>query len=120
LATLLFRLNGVPEDEADDVRELLLRHQIDFYETQAGRWGFSVAAIWLREDAEAPAARALIEEYQRERTRRVREESAALRRAGQHETLLDRLKRRPVTALVYAAIILGILYLSLMPFLRLG
>ena len=33
MRVLLFKLNGVPEDEADEVRALLADHGIDFYET---------------------------------------------------------------------------------------
>ena len=39
MATLLFRLRHVPDDEADDVRALLEENGIDFYETTPGNWG---------------------------------------------------------------------------------
>lgn len=39
-AKILFRLSGVPDDEADDVRMLLTDNAIDFYETSAGNWGY--------------------------------------------------------------------------------
>jgi hypothetical protein len=39
MAKILFRLNGVSDEEANDVRELLANHAIDFYETSAGNWG---------------------------------------------------------------------------------
>ena len=35
MAVLFFNLRGVPQDEADDVRELLQQHDIGFYETDA-------------------------------------------------------------------------------------
>ncbi|MFQ3230986.1 MAG: hypothetical protein ACI9DO_002365, partial [Reinekea sp.] len=38
MASIVFRLNNVPEHEADLVRALLLENDIDFYETDAGRW----------------------------------------------------------------------------------
>ena len=42
MATLLFRLNDVPQDEADDVRQLLTDKGIDFYETHAGFSGWAL------------------------------------------------------------------------------
>lgn len=117
---LLFRLNGVPDDEAGEVRALLDRHHIDYYETQAGRWGISVAAIWLRDqDADhEEEARRLIDAYQQERSAQARADYAARLREGRAETLADRFRREPLRLLLYAAIILGILYLMLAPFLR--
>ena len=38
----LFNLRGVPEDEAEDIRQLLDEHEIEFYETSAGNWGVSL------------------------------------------------------------------------------
>lgn len=114
---LLFRLNGVPEDEADDVRELLATHGISFYETSAGRFGISLAAIWLRDDSgDLARARQLIDAYQDERAQRARSEYAALCEAGRNETLLDRLRLHPLRAVGYAAVILFILWFSLAPF----
>jgi len=50
MSKILFRLNGVSEDEIEDVRELLTEHDIDFYETPPGNWGISMPAIWVKED----------------------------------------------------------------------
>lgn len=33
MSKILFRLNGVPEDEIEEIRELLIEHAVDFYET---------------------------------------------------------------------------------------
>lgn len=114
---LLFKLNGVPEDEAVEVRTLLSEHGIDYYETHAGRWGISVAAIWLRDDAQLAEARRLLEDYQRERTRRAREAYEARRRDGRHETLLTRFIRHPIRFMLYLLGILAVLYFTVAPFL---
>ncbi|QKT03832.1 hypothetical protein HUS23_08370 [Ectothiorhodospiraceae bacterium 2226] len=118
MPTLLFRLNSVPEDEADAVRALLSEHGIDFYETQAGPWGISVAAIWLRDGADVAAARRLLDDWQAEHARRMQTEYAERRRRGEHETLVARLMRHPLRSLLYLAGAAGILYFSLMPFVR--
>lgn len=118
MAILLFRLNGVPEDEAADVRRLLADNDITYYETDAGRWGISVAAIWLADDLQLGTAQRLLDEYQQERRERVQQEYAERRAAGQHETLAGRLRRRPIEVLLYLAAIAAILYLMVMPFVR--
>jgi len=119
MAVLLFRLNGVPEDEADDIRRLLNEHGITFYETHAGRFGISLAAIWLRDESQQATARELLDTYQEARRQRVREEYEALRRMGRHETWWRRFGENPVRFLVYVGVILFILYLSLVPFFSL-
>ena len=81
MPALLFRLRGVPEDEADDVRELLNRNGIEFYETPAGRWGISIPAIWLHDETQLEPAKSLIDQYQSERACRVRAEYEQLERA---------------------------------------
>lgn len=117
---LLFRLNGVPEDEADEVRKLLDSHRIDYYETQAGRWGISLAAIWLRDgDADREEeARHLIDDYQERRSASARADYAAQLAQGRAETLAHRFRREPLRLLIYAAIILAIVYFTLAPFLH--
>jgi len=47
MSKILFRLNGVSDDEAEEVRELLASNNIDFYETSPGNWGVSMPAIGL-------------------------------------------------------------------------
>ena len=47
---LLFKLRNVPDDEAEEVRQLLNDHEINFYETRAGGWGISMPGIWLPDD----------------------------------------------------------------------
>ena len=117
---LLFKLNRVPEDEADDIRALLEDHHIEFYETHAGRWGISVAGIWLRDDAQLERAQQLIDEYQHERSARAQEAYEADRRAGRLESLAGRVMQKPFASLLYLLAILAILYFTIMPFLRWG
>lgn len=116
MPTLLFKLNNVPEDEAAEVRQLLAEEGIEFYETDAGNWGISLAAIWVRDEGEAARARTLLERYQHERAERVRAEHEAIRRAGEHETLLTRFVSHPLRVLFYLLAIAAIVYLTVMPF----
>ncbi|GIT21853.1 MAG: hypothetical protein CM1200mP40_15350 [Gammaproteobacteria bacterium] len=54
----------VPEDEAQEVRELLEENDIAYFETHAGYWGISVPAIWAKREDQFDRARELIEKYQ--------------------------------------------------------
>lgn len=116
---LLFKLNGVPEDEALEVRRLLNENHIDYYETSAGLLSISLAAIWIRDDGEIERARTLLDEYQQHRYRQAREEYQQQLHEGRAETLLQRLLRQPLRMLIYLAIIIAILYFSTVPFLML-
>jgi hypothetical protein len=115
----LFRLSGIPDDEAQDVRRLLTDNGIDYYETPEGRWGIAAAAIWLRDEEQLSEARRLLDEYQRERAVRVRAEFEALRRQGRHETLFHRFLRDPIRFAAAAVLIGIVLYLMAIPFLYL-
>lgn len=117
---LLFRLRGVPEDEAEEVRDLLGRRGIEHYETTAGFWGTGTPGIWLRDDSRLEEARALIAEYQDRRFASERARYEALRREGRHRRMADVLRERPLRLLAYAIVILVVLYFSTMPFWGLG
>src|SRR5690625_30596 len=99
MCRLIFRLRNVPEDEADEVRDLLEQHHIDFYETSAGNWGISMPGLWVRDDSQYDAARRLLDAYQQERAERLRAEYEAARAAGEAETQWQRLRREPMTVI---------------------
>jgi hypothetical protein len=120
MPVLLFKLRDAPADEVEDVRALLRAKEIEFYETQAGMWGIGAAAIWLHDESRRDEARSLLDAYQTERAARVRSEYEALRRDGKLQSLWDRLRARPLAALIGLIFILFILYLSLAPFLNMG
>lgn len=109
MAKLLFHLRHVPEDEADEVRELLTAQGIDWYETGPGLWGFSAPALWLRDADQHPRARGLIDAYQQTRRERAREH----RDAHGRERFLDLLRERPGYVLPRLAAILAIVALVL-------
>jgi len=113
MSKILFKLNGVPDDEADDVRALLADNDIEFYETSAGNWGVSMPAIWLKDAAQFNKARALLDEYQSARTVRMREEYNRLKQAGQHKTLIDAIKEKPVQFILHLAVSVLVIYLSI-------
>jgi len=110
MATLVFRLNNVPDAEANAVRALLTDHHIDFYETSSGNWGFSVAGIWIKNNDDKGRARELIDDYQQH----------LLPAAEEAESFFHFAARQPLRVILYIGIVLFILYFSLMPFIGIG
>jgi hypothetical protein len=120
MAVKLFSLKDVSENEAEEVRELLASNGVDYYETPAGSWGISAPAIWLNDKARLTEARSLLDAYQHERAIRIRREYEQLRREGKAETVMDRIKNDPIRFVLYLALALFILYVSIQPFIDFG
>ena len=120
MAKIIFRLQHVSNEEADEVKSLLTEHGMDFYESPAGNWGISMHALWLNDESQYARAKQLIDEYQLERSQRIRLEKQQQIENGEYETFVQRLLNRPVQVLVTAAFILFILYVSIMPFIEIG
>jgi hypothetical protein len=115
---LLFKLNGVPEDEAYEVHQLLDENHIDYYETTAGLFGISLAAIWLRDDGEVDRAHELLDNYQQQRYQQARETYEQQQRDGTAETFIQKALRSPLKTMIFFAVILAVLYFSIMPFIN--
>lgn len=116
MAILLFKLNNVTLDEAEDIRAILNDQQLDYYETSAGRWGIGVAAIWLINNDDINAANALIHAYQIDRGVKIRHEYEDLKTHDQLESIFDRIKQHPLLFLLTLVMISLITALSLKPF----
>lgn len=113
---LLLNLRRATDDEADDVRALLDAQHIAFYETTPNLWGISAGGIWVTEDADFAAAKRAFDDYERERSERVRAEYAAARRAGTAETLVGVLLADPLRVVMTVLGILIVLGLAILPF----
>lgn len=120
MSRLLMNLRHVPADEADEVRELLERHGIAYYETPPNRWGISMGGIWLADGDDYARARELLDAYQADRAERARAEEAERRAAGTHDTLATILRREPLRVILYVAIVAVLLYFSIRPFFGFG
>jgi len=117
MAAKLFKLRSVPDDEAEDIRQLLLEHDLSFYETSAGGWGISVPAIWLHDKADLKQAKALIADYQQQRGEQARSTYHKQQQAGEQETMLDRIRQRPVQFVLLLLAVMFVSYVSLAPFI---
>lgn len=117
MSTLLFKLNSVPEQEAEHIRSILNEHKLDYFETSAGKWGISMAAIWLKDEKQLQTARTLIAAYQKNLRLEAKQEYEQLKREGKLETFFGRLQNHPLQFVLYWALIILLAYISIMPFL---
>ena len=120
MAILFFSLRGVPEDEADDVRNLLTVNEIDFYETSAGSWGISMPAIWLYRNDDLEKIRPLFDEYQRNRTLNQRTLYRQLKQQGKTNDFLHYNLRKPLRFIIYSGAMVLTVYISIKWLFELG
>ncbi len=120
MAILLFSLRGVPEDEAQDVRELLAGQGIDFYETSAGNWGISMPALWLREHGQWQQAQHILADYQRQRYLNARERYVAEKGQGKQASTFQAFCQHPLKHCLYWLCSGLILYVSVKLVFELG
>jgi hypothetical protein len=120
MALQIFNLRGVPDDEAEDIRQLLAAHTIDYYETPAGRWGMSSPGFWIRDDTQLERATSLIAQYQQERAMHARQHYEELKARKQHLTLWGLMKLHPLRFVAALLAIAFVVYLSVGPFLRMA
>ena len=113
---LLLKLNSVPVDEIIDVRRLLEENDINYYETDAGRFGISLAAIWLPDSVEPEPATELLDRYLEQRSQQAREIYEQQLRDGTAETFLQKALHYPIRTVIVIAAIFVVLYFSVMPF----
>lgn len=116
MAILLFRLNNVPADEADEIRALLETNDIYFYETSAGMWRLGVDAIWLASKDDEERARKLIAEYQEARTASQKQNYAQLVERGEAPTLWKNFSASPLRFVLLVIAVVFILSLTFAPF----
>jgi len=117
MAKLLFRMRHVPDDEAQEVRDLLDQNKIEYYETFAGNWGISMPALWIKDDQQFAEARFLLDNYQSERSLRIKAEYNEKRSLGETKSMWDSFLEDPFRFIAYIAMIGIVLYLSLQFFL---
>ena len=113
MSKFLFSLRGVPEDEAEEVRELLTQHAIDYYETPPGNWGISMPALWLYHEEQLEQAQSLLAEYQRNRTLSQRTSYQQLKKEGKAPTFFNSIRKNPGRFMLYLGGIALIVYVSI-------
>ncbi len=111
MSKLLYSQRGVPDDEIYEIREVLTKNNIDFYETSSGNWGISMPAFWLQNDGDFGRVQSLLNEYHEQRAKKQREIYLSLKEEGRNKKWLDVFKERPAKILIYIGFIVFILYL---------
>ncbi len=119
MSRLLLNLRHVPDDEADDVRALLEEKGIAFYETTPSPFGISAGGIWVQNDADFAEAKRAFDDYEQQRSARVRAEYAEARRAGTAQTFLGVLREDPLHVVMTLLGILIVLGVVALPFILL-
>lgn len=120
MAALLFKLRNVPDDEAEDIRNLMQEHRVPFYETTAGTWGISMPGIWADDDKDLVRAKELIAQYQKDRAINSRQEYETAVRDGTAPGLLNSIKQRPLAVIGIVLFCLFIVYAMTSPFIRMA
>lgn len=120
MSILFFNLRGVPNDEADDVRELLNTNDIAFYETNAGMWGVSLPAIWLYHQDDLPTALKLFDEYQHQRAITQRALYQELKQQGKQPGFWLHNVKNPIRFIGYCFVLALVIYVSIQWLLELG
>lgn len=118
MRNLLFNLQGVPEEEADEIRVLLYENGIVFYETSAGRWRIGLAGIWLPDDQQKAEAQRLINAYQQNRYQSFEAERDRLKNLGLIQGLVQHFYMQPLKVSGALVAIIAILAISIVPFVR--
>ncbi len=117
MSKLVFKLRHVPDDEAEAIRQLLDEHEIAFFETSAGNWGISLPALWIRDEQDFDRARALIDDYQQQRSQHMRSVYEEQRQRGEVRTLWHSFIEAPLRFIVYVGLALLVLCFSVRVFL---
>ncbi|MFN2333477.1 MAG: DUF6164 family protein [Wenzhouxiangellaceae bacterium] len=112
MAKQLLNLRGVPDDEAEDVRALLHRNRVEFYELPAGPYLISAGSLWIRHDHEYERARELFGQYQAERLRNARDQAETT-------SLLRHFRQQPLKVVVYGFTALLVVALMAWPIVAL-
>lgn len=107
MPTKLLSLQSVPEDEENDIREILDSNNINYYVTPSGNWGGSLAAIWLNNEKDVPQARELICLYQKQRATNARKEYENEPKS----TLREKYKKDKFTYTFFLLILVIVIYM---------
>ena len=117
MSKLLFRMRHVPEDEARDVRDLLQKNNIEFFETFSGNWSISIPAIWVSRDDQYTEARKIIDLYQAERADEAKNRLLDQEIKGVKLRVSDVFIQNPLRFMSSLLAIIIVLYISLRFFL---
>lgn len=120
MSKLLLNLRRVPDDERDEICQLLDQHGIAYYQTEPSTWGVSAGAIWLHDELDWQTAQPLLADYQRQRLEQQRAAFEQAHQRGEPTTVWRNLLAQPIRALAFLIAALAVLLIALVPFITLG
>jgi hypothetical protein len=112
-------MRDVPDDEAEEVRDLLKAHSIEYFETFAGNWGISMPAIWIQNPDQFAQARELLDNYENSRAEKVRDGYGEKLAQGEAKSSLQLFLDRPFQFLAYWILIVIVVFISIYYFFNL-
>lgn len=107
-------------DEVEEVLALLTRHGIEHYLTPAGPFGISAGGIWLRHEDDCDRAKALFDDYQKNRAAKALAEQDAAKAEGKHETFMSLWRRRPLYVTLMIVLSVMVLMIFFAPMLQIA
>lgn len=116
MAKLLYKLSGVPDDEVEEIRQMLEKNEFDYYETSSGLLGLSFAGIWLKQDEQFDDAKKALDDYHQQRYRSAQEKRELEKRNGENLTLWESFKLSPIRTTLAALFVIAVMYLAISPF----
>ncbi len=116
---LLLNLKNVPEDEYQEVCELLQENDIHYYQTHKGFWGLGTEAIWLKNGGQLVEAKTLLHHYMVARQEQAKASHQQEREQGNERTLFSTFKDQPMMFVLYTLAIFVLVVLTVSPFLAL-
>jgi hypothetical protein len=116
MSTLLLNLRQTPDDEAEEVRQLLSAKAIEFFETPPSRFGISSGAIWLADESRADEALMLLAQYQAQRREAARSAYTQAQAEGRAPDFWQQLRREPMRVLSALIVIAVLIALCAVPY----
>ncbi|MBL7250282.1 DUF6164 family protein [Alloalcanivorax marinus] len=120
MSKLLMNLRRVPDEERDEVCELLEEHGIEHYLTPPSVWGVSAGGLWLRHDKDWERAQPLLADYQQRRYQQERRAFEQAHQDGEVTTVARNLRRHPLRTLAFLVAVAAVLLIALVPFITFG
>lgn len=112
-------MRDVPDDEAEEVRNLLKTHNIEYFETFAGNWGISMPALWIKNLNQFDQARALLDGYEKSRAEKMRHDYQEKLQKGEAKSMAQLFLDRPFQFLAYWTLIAVVVFISIYYFFNL-
>jgi hypothetical protein len=112
-------MRDVPHDEAEEVRDLLKAHNIEYFETFAGNWGISMPALWIKNLNQFDLARELLNGYEKSRVEKVQQDYQEKLQKGEAKSMGQLFLDRPFQFLAYWTLIAAVVFISIYYFFTL-